>query len=716
MDYSDSAKKQYTGTPSLFYKAARPFITLAAAALTYFAASTGYSQDQPKAQEPPRTTQQRQKLPLELEHEHIASQAYVEGKKLYDANKREESISHFMKARKFYNAAENVEPKDELFKEERTSIDEWVAVARYNKKIEDLSPEQRSDLAKHIGDYEQGVAKPSPVQLTAPPQPQEQQHAPLAPAQEREQALAGVAKEAYDRAFAFAGTDLSPEHRKELTNAYQLFRAAESAVPETERFGKERIDLLNRVSNGVYGKPLADLADKEHANVYRFIEQLPDPYGDNRIVARGGLGSTKSSRDTSASVDARLYGLDVIAEWHNNKFREETSKDKIREQGFGGYAGVRDLAGLPLSLSVALDEDKRTRDSEDLSRTVTSQFDVTTLTKLREEETNSYQAGSAGLRLGSTTIRGIGYANEQKMKLTGNADTNVINLTDPSGNYRVNTPISDVFTNETTGFQFALEQRVSDQLSLGAMVTYEMTDMPDFNRTIDVLRPHLFAKYLSKDGTAGFRAIIGRSHLDDTGEENDGWQKGEYALAAGAELSDWLTAGVSFSYLENPRGSLWFLLGNSDRALEHILDMYDEQNRADINLLPHMSKDQQNIYLQNRHADLVHELALQNKWLLLADAGAGRVQTFEKGLLDDTYGFNGSATLFVPVDLDYTLTFEAFRRHESFHKDWGARFGLHTTKSGWAIQTEFAQEEGTGRLQDKEDFHFLFGARYTLPK
>lgn len=145
--------------------------TVAAAAISLFGGS-GYAQDaqQPAAQE--QKPVPRQKLTKEMEFEHSAFQAYVEGRRMYDLDQRASSVTHFLKSRKFYNAAEAVEPKDELFAEQRASIDEWIAVAKYNKAVKDLSSEQRSELARVIGDYEQGVVAPQPAQpQTLPPQP-----------------------------------------------------------------------------------------------------------------------------------------------------------------------------------------------------------------------------------------------------------------------------------------------------------------------------------------------------------------------------------------------------------------------------------------------------------------------------------------------------------------------------------------------------------------
>ncbi len=449
-------------------------------------------------------------------------------------------------------------------------------------------------------------------------------------------------------------------------------------------------------------------------------EQKPDtsmlwnPHVD-RIIARADIGSFKSSQDRGFSLDAKLYGVHLLADAYRNRFREAESGDKIVETGFGGAASLNleDLSGLPFSFGASFEERTRARSSFEFDETDSAAFNIKTFTDTNEETADKFLAAYGRFRLWDVNLGFTGFRLEETIDVDVLTRLEVINKSDPSGNYTDFIPTSLSFTNEALGGQFLLAYDLSKQLQIGGLFTAEMLDLKDFDRTTERYRLHMFGRYLSENRRYGASVMGALMNLvDDEGEERDRFDKAEWNLVGGAEIADWLTIGGRFSYRENPRGSLMFLLGRSPGALEHILDNAWVENLAELDLLKHLSADQQKVYLRGRHEDLIKALAAQNRWLLYGDVGAARVSTID----GEEVVFNGRATLFMPIGSDITLTFAPYINHSNLFKHYGLEMGLYPTDSRWAFVMDVSKEEFPGRKEEEEEFRGIVGARFSLDK
>ncbi len=451
--------------------------------------------------------------------------------------------------------------------------------------------------------------------------------------------------------------------------------------------------------------------EKPEEKTYTPRRKLEDPWYDSRILARGDVGSAGSSQDRGASLDARISGIHVIGELHRNKY-DALNGDDVVEQGVGAYLGadLDRLVGLPVTLSAAFDDDKYTRESGSSSKTITGPFTITTRTDTEEETIDEYRAASLGVKLGKTKLGLTGFLNEQEIDVSVRTQVGVVNSADPTGNYNQLIPLDLSFTNETKGAQFMLEHQVSNDFSAGGYLTLELTELKDFDRNIDLYRMHLFGKYRSPNKRYGASFLLGQGLLDDTGDKNDEFTKGEYIAIAGAELTPWLTAAGQFSFFDDPQGSAILLFGKSDHALEHILDKEWVEDLSELDLIKNMSDDQQRIYLFGRHTDLNRALAQQNELLGLIDVGAARV----KELGGEKNVFNGRATIFVPASDSVTLTIGPYVQHSDLTERKGVELGVYPVGSGFAFGADVSQEDVDGRAQKDEEFRSLIFFEYIL--
>lgn len=434
----------------------------------------------------------------------------------------------------------------------------------------------------------------------------------------------------------------------------------------------------------------------------------------DRIIVRGDVGAKESSQDRSIAMDANVVGAHVLAHHNRNKFREEETRDRIVEEGRGIYTklDLERILGAPLDLSASFDERSLTRDSSSFEETDNPNFNIKTFTDTTTEEAERYLALSALLKTQDFRLGLTLFSDNLATTVDVLTRLKVINKLDPAGSYTDFIPSSTRLKTETVGGQLLFEYVLSDRVRLGTLFTTDLTDMKDQDRSIDRYRLHAFCRWLSQDKRYGISGMLGQGLLDDQGEENDEFTKGEYNFVAGAELSPWLTVASKFSYLEHPKGSLLFLLGKSDHALQAILENAWQENLSDLDLLKGMSQEQQRIYLLGRHADLVRALAQQNQWLFLGDAGAARVSRLDG---DETVA-NLRGTLFMPITDDFTLTVAPYVLNTDLSERKGLEIGAYPKGSRWTFGFDVSQEETEGRFDKDEEFRGLFWARYAFGK
>ncbi len=440
-----------------------------------------------------------------------------------------------------------------------------------------------------------------------------------------------------------------------------------------------------------------------------------DPFAVDRIRAALDIGSFKSSQDRSAGLDARVAGFEVIAQAERNKFNEAVSDDKIVEKGFGAAAAIdlNRLLGVPLKFGASFDEREHTRDGFDSSETDDALFNIKTFTDVLETETTRYLAAFARGDIGKMRLGGTLFDEKTDIDVDVSTRVELINKTDPAGNYTQIIPTNESFALNKRGFQFDLEYLESEQFRLGGLFTMEQFDLSDFGgRDISNYSLHVFGRHQSKDGKFGLGVMVGEALQDDEGTERDRFGPAEWNVVTGYELSDLFTVGGRFSYLTDPHAALFFALGKGDKKLHALLNHAWYENMVELDLDKSKSKRQQDVFLAGRDEDLKRAYAQQNQWMLLLQPGVKRVQEDDK----DKWVFEGGATVFVPITDEWTLSFNPYRLQDDLMKRTGLIIGAHPKNSRWDFGIEVAKEETDGRSQEDEEFRGLFSARYSLGK
>jgi hypothetical protein len=418
----------------------------------------------------------------------------------------------------------------------------------------------------------------------------------------------------------------------------------------------------------------------------------------------------QSSQDRAGSLDARYAGFDLLAQGHTDKWREETSNDKTREKGFGAYvsADLDEIFGLPVQFGASVYQGTRNRGSTETQRQVDSMFVTDTNTGTDQTDTNNFVAASAKGTIGNTTLGVTGFNKKNETKVDVETDLRVINLIDPAGNYTRNWTDTYNFTTNTTGVQASLEQKLAEELKVGALFTMDLEELKEMDRNIGLYNLDVYFHGMSADKKYGGRVLIGQGLQDDKGEKNDKFTKPRYCVAGGAELTDWLTVGGQFNRREDPDGSLIFVIGTKD-VLPYLLEARWQENLARMDLLRNLPPELQKVYLAGLRNDFNWFLGQKNELMFVGDAGARRVQTLEEG---DKTVFNGRGTLFVPVHSAFTADITPYIDWDNLYRRYGVELGGSIIGESLRFFLDASRERTDGRTNQDEDFRAFGGFGY----
>jgi len=441
------------------------------------------------------------------------------------------------------------------------------------------------------------------------------------------------------------------------------------------------------------------------------------PFVEDRAALSMDIGSMRSSQDRAGALDLRAYGLTAIAQGHADKYREETSLDKIRDTGFGVYAkaDLDEMVGLPFNFGASAYLGTQTRGSQESQLQEDANFRIATVTDTDQKDTNNSFAVFGQVKLNDTKIGATIYTGSNETKVGVTTDLDVVNKNDPAGNYHRNWTDTYKFLTDTTGVQLSLDQMLAKGIDVGAYLTLDLMELKEMQRNVNTYTLDVFLKAITEDNKYGASVLIGQGLLDDNGEQNDMFTKPRYSMVAGAELTDWLTLGLQFNRMENPDGSLMFLIG-ANSALPYMINNRWTNNMARLDLLKDMPPELQNVYLRGLFNDFTWAIAQQNVWAVSGDVGARRVQTLNEGAKT---AFNGSATLYIPVHSTFTGTITPFLEHDGLEglvQRQGVIVGGHAVGQRWHFFAEASREKADGRAQKDEDFRAVGGIAFPFGK
>jgi hypothetical protein len=438
---------------------------------------------------------------------------------------------------------------------------------------------------------------------------------------------------------------------------------------------------------------------------------------EDRAALSMDIGSMRSSQDRAAALDLRAYGITAIAQGHADKYREETSLDKTRDTGFGVYAkaDLDEMVGIPFNFGASAYLGTQTRGSQESQLQEDANFRIATVTDTDQKDTNNSFAVFGQVKLNDTKIGATIYTGSNETKVGVTTDLDVVNKNDPAGNYHRNWTDTYKFLTDTTGVQLSLDQMLAKGIDVGAYLTLDLMELKEMQRNVNTYTLDVFLKAITEDNKYGASVLIGQGLLDDNGEQNDMFTKPRYSMVAGAELTDWLTLGLQFNRMENPDGSLMFLIG-ANSALPYMINNRWTNNMSRLDLLKDMPPELQNVYLRGLFNDFTWAIAQQNVWAVSGDVGARRVQTLNEGAKTV---FNGSATLYIPVHSTFTGTITPFLEHDGLEglvQRQGVRVGGHAVGQRWHFFAEASREKADGRAQKDEDFRAVGGIAFPFGK
>jgi hypothetical protein len=692
---------------------------------------------QEKQQEPkPQDPQPLNKTIKETELERLASQAYLEGKKLYEANKVEESRPYFLEARKRYEEAEAAVPGSDNYAEERKNIVEWISVSHYNKLVASLNAEEKSGLDKLLG-----IEKPAEPKIEKPgvPQPQDQ---PRPKANLEEVRLETSATEAYTNGLKAEQSDKDAALRHFLESR-KLYKQAEAADPASEKYSGEISNATNRIVSARYnGKQLQELNVAELNDLAVLLEKyekegavlppmqpVPEPkpqdspkdtipaepksgpFNNDLLSLKAGLGPYHRAAGAYLNIDS--VGIEALLDFKRDKF-DLSDTDDLERKHIGLYteADFNKMFGVPLRAHIAGEQFEEILNSFSSDVTEDASFRITTSTRSRTTTTRDFLDIGGELRLGDYGILAELFQLEEDIGVDVTTLLDVVNKLDPAGSFTDTILSSQSFRNTTRGFQAGPKAYfLDDRVSAGILFTYEDTDMPDFNRSTRRLRWHPFLGFLSEKKDWGFYAIGGESLLKDGGER---LTAAEYAAVIGARLSNRVVmAGrVSSRERDRTRGMLTLIYCKDNESLEHLLENERIKLHDDLNLIKNISPNLIAEYLTARDDQILRWIAGKEGWKFRIEGGAARVVR-DNGEVEvvPMYG----ADLLTPVFWNAVTLGAGFKRFEGDESE-TTQVNLYVLPKDkdWQIKLVGEQEEIEGLgVRDRRAFvafDYLFGS------
>jgi hypothetical protein len=687
---------------------------------------------QEKQQEPkPQDPRPLNKTIKETELERLASQAYLEGKKLYEANKVEESRPYFLEARRRYEEAEAAVPGSDNYAEERKNIVEWISVSHYNKLVAGLNAEEKSGLDKLLG-----IEMPAEPKIGKPgvPQPQDPQK-PKVSLQEVK--LETAATEAYTNGLKAEQSDKDAA-LKHFLESHKLYAQAEAADPSSEKYSQELSNMRGRIVSLRYkGKKLEELSAEELNDLAALLDKYdkdgtvlpspqpkPDtpkdvvpaepksgPFSNDLLSLKAGLGPYH--RDAGAYLNLDSIGLEALADFKRDKFDLSDTGDLERKHiGLYAEADFNKMLGIPLRAHVSGEQFEEILQSFSSDVTEDAFFRIATSTRSRTTTTRDYLDIGGELRLGDYGILAELFQLQEDIGVDVATLLDVVNKLDPAGSFTDAILSNRSFRNTTRGFQAGPKAYfLDDRVSSGILFTYEDVDMPDLNRSTRRLRWHPFLGFLSEKKDWGFYAMGGESLLKDGGER---LTEAEYAAVIGARLSNRLVmAGrVSSRERDRTRGMLTIIYCKDNESLEHLLENERIKLHDDLNLIKNISPNLIAEYITARDDQILRWIAGKDGWKFRVEGGAARVVR-DNGEVEvvPMYG----ADLLTPVLWDAVTLGLGFKRFEGDESE-TTQVNFYVLPKGkdWQIKLVGEQEEIEGLgVRDRRAFvafDYLFGS------
>lgn len=646
LDYSDKAKSRHA--QSAFYVAARPLLTFTAAVLAYFAAGTGYAQDLPKAQEPPKAAAS---APKQTEQE-LAAKA----NKLFDEYKNwtkqfpeaEQAQQRFsqgrwaklLEAHDAYKAAEDAQPGDQYASQLQDIVGAEGGPIMLNR-ITFLAKSQ-PDLASKV--YAEGEKRGYSAGLTSPEKAR----------------LDAVLRE--NKLGPYAAQQ--PAQPQPVQPAQPVQPPLQPTIP-----AQPQQPVPQQTPPAVQAPAVAQQetpAERRSMNIPAWCYQCTrmqdlGPFANDVLAVRGEVGPYARE----LGVYGRFGGLEALGTFSKNTF-ETARGDDFGTERMGGYIGLDwyDLLGVPLKLDFSFNNREETLESVTSSVTEDANFRISETTTTSQVTRMPRFSAGAELVIGETQVLARGYSLDEDIDVDVETALSVINKNDPSGNYDDSIRSSQRFANSTQGFQAGVGTFLSKEYSAGMLYTGEFTDMPDFGRDIRLHRGHVWFHHLSEDRKYGFHAIVGQGLLNDDGER---LTRGEYGLSGAAQLDDLLIASGRFSRVEHPLGNLTFYLGKQKNAVPFISENEIRHLQQELNLDKRMDRVLLRDYLDMHNADLMRWLAQQRNWMLIAGGGIGRVGDGN----DERTVYNWNLALLAPLFEGATVGVRGFGIEDEFSKRTG---------------------------------------------
>lgn len=440
--------------------------------------------------------------------------------------------------------------------------------------------------------------------------------------------------------------------------------------------------LEQYVANFFASQPLDKPEPKPQDNV---PAKPKGPFDSDLLSGQVGVGPDHRA----GSAYMHLWGIEALADFERDKFKI-SGGDELERTHIGLYAEAdfNRMFDIPLRGHIAGEQMEEIMKSFSSDVTQNAVFRIETGTTSKTTTTRTYLDIGGELRLGDYGLPLELFQLEEVIDVDVLTHVKQIMFADPAGNAEYDIRNRQKFTNTTQGFQGGVKAYLlDDRVMAGLLLTYEDTDMPDFNRHIRRLRWHPLLGFLSENRTWGFSGIAGESLLSDGGER---LTDPEYGAVAGAELSDRVTLAGRFSRREHPRGVMTLLYCKDNKALEYLLENERLKVNAELNLVKNISPNLIDEYLRIRDDHILRWIADKEGFKFRLEGGAARIMRNGKEEVVPVYG----ADFLTPVLWDTVTLGAGFYRFEGGDsKTTGVRVHVFPKNKDWKITFIGEQEE-----------------------
>ncbi|MEM2915941.1 MAG: hypothetical protein QXT19_01085 [Candidatus Woesearchaeota archaeon] len=379
--------------------------------------------------------------------------------------------------------------------------------------------------------------------------------------------------------------------------------------------------------------------------------------------------SYKSLQTRESEAVLRTGLIDVYAQGHIRKDKEEFSGDRRRTQGAGGHAYL-DIgffeAGATGSYS------KYRRGSNDSDTSSSGGVTITTNTEVLEEIEREYLALMAGFRFGDFRIRGTVRSATEKNSITTTVDS-FVDSPDPIGDYHFRINDENDFDITTRGAQvlfgydwaFKEDDRVLDAIRAKAVGDVEETEIGLNDTKYRTWRVDFMLDALRKNALWGASASVGTRLIEDA-EEQSRYSRVHGSLNAAADLDGLLSGKLgipvpatvfgSFWRLAQPGGGAGLVIGKGN-AVKLMMDYANQRAWHELELSKELGPEERKVKMDLLNYDLLRGLTADPKLRLLLFGGARRNE--DAG--EHKYDWTAQAALVLPASKDVVVAIDGLR-------------------------------------------------------